>query len=107
MDPKARALSEVRLFHRLALLALLGFAFYYAQLLFGYFQSPLALKSLAILFLLVALPLPVIALNNRKVFPNVRGAQKTVLNIGVVLLLCHHFLMTFVFVMIMKGGASF
>lgn len=106
MDPKARALAEARLFHRLAFLSAAGFLFYYSNLFFDTIDSPFLLKALAISFLLATIPLPVIALNNRKLFPRIKGTGKKALNMATLVLLCHHFLMTFVFVMILKGEGA-
>ena len=57
--------------------------------------------------MLFALPLPIIAFNNKKLFPDVRGNGKVVLNWATLLLFAHHFLMTFIFVMILQGGRVF
>lgn len=99
--------AEARLFIRLGLLSFIGFAFYYAQVLFGILDYDLAFKSLAITFLLATVPLPIIAMNNKKMFPELTKSGKNVLTIVSVLLLFHHFLMTFIFVMFLKGEVMF
>ncbi len=96
--------AEARLFLRLGLMSFLGFAFYYIHIFFGLFANPIVLKGLAILFLLMAVPLPIIAVNNRKLFPELGGGGKQVVLLASVLILVHHFMMTFVFVMFMSGG---
>lgn len=103
MDPKARLLAETRLFSRLAFLSVFGFAFYYAHFFFGFFESMFVLKTLSIMFLLATIPLPVIAVNNRKLFPAIQGTGKTALRLATMLLLLHHFVLTFVFVMFVKA----
>lgn len=94
--------TDARLFVKLGLLSFLGLAFYYGQLFFGLFDSALLFKAMAVTFLLITLPLPVIAFNNHKLFPAVRGTGKKVLNWATILLCMHHFLMTFVFLMILQ-----
>src|SRR5690606_30812843 len=96
---------EARLFVRLALVALLGFAFYHAHLPLGLLDSAVLFKPLAVAFLLVAMPLPIIALNGRKLFPDLGRTGRRALAFATVLLLFHHFLMTFVFVVFPRGEA--
>ena len=100
-------IAEARLFTRLALLSTAGFVFYYAHLFFGFLNSPVMFKALAITFLLAAVPLPVIAMNNKKLFPELRGSGKAILRLAAVLMLFHHFLMTFIFVLFLKGEGVF
>ncbi len=103
MDPKTRMVAEAKLFVKLGLLSTAGFVFYYAHLFFGFMDSPFLFKALAITFLLAAVPLPIIAMNNKKLFPELRGRGKAMLRLASVLLLFHHFLMTFIFVLFLQG----
>ena len=105
MDTKQRMVTEARLFVRLGLLSFLGFLFYYAHLFFGLMDNVVLFKTLAITFLLATVPLPIIAMNNKKLFPELSSSGKMVLTIVTGLLLLHHFLMTFIFVMFLKGQA--
>lgn len=105
MDTKQRMVTEARLFVRLGLLSFLGFLFYYAHLFFGLMDNVVLFKTLAITFLLATVPLPIIAMNNKKLFPELSSSGKTVLTVVTGLLLLHHFLMTFIFVMFLKGEA--
>lgn len=105
MDTKQRMVTEARLFVRLGLLSFLGFLFYYAHLFFGLMDNVVLFKTLAITFLLATVPLPIIVMNNKKLFPELSSSGKTVLTIVTGLLLLHHFLMTFIFVMFLKGEA--
>ncbi len=105
MDTKQRMVTEARLFVRLGLLSFLGFLFYYAHLFFGLMDNVVLFKTLAITFLLATVPLPIIAMNNKKLFPELSPSGKTVLTVVTGLLLLHHFLMTFIFVMFLKGQA--
>ena len=105
MDTKQRMVTEARLFVRLGLLSFLGFLFYYAHLFFGLMDNVVLFKTLAITFLLATVPLPIIAMNNKKLFPELSSSGKTVLTIVTGLLLLHHFLMTFIFVMFLKREA--
>jgi hypothetical protein len=104
MESKSKMVAEARIFLRLVLFSFAGLAFYYAHLFFGVFTNPLIFKALAVTFLLATLPLPIIALNNKKLFPEVRGMSKTALNVVCIFLFAHHFLMTFIFVLILQGG---
>lgn len=99
--------SEARLFTRLSLLSFVGLFFYYAHLFLGLLENELMLKALAIIFLVITLPLPIIAFNNKKLFPEVTGYTKSLLNWATMLLFVHHFLMTFIFVMFLNGGRVF
>lgn len=107
METKPKMVAEARTFVRLGLLAFLGFVFYYAHLFFGLLDNVVAFKLLAVTFLLAAVPLPIIAVNNRKLFPELNASGKTVLTVASALLLLHHFLMTFIFVMFLKGDHMF
>ena len=103
MADKQKMVAEARLFVRLGILSFLGFAFYYAHLFFGVLDNVVLFKTLAITFLLATVPLPIIAVNNRKLFPELTQSGKTVLTLASILLLFHHFLMTFVFVLFLRG----
>lgn len=92
-------LTESRTFIRLGLLSIAGLAFYYAHLFMGMVGSAWMFKILAVLFLLTSVPLPIIAINNRKLFPALEKGTKKLVVLGAMLLLVHHFLMTFIFVM--------
>jgi hypothetical protein len=67
-------------------------------------SSAWAFRLLAILFLLATIPLPIIAMNNKKLFPALEKRTNTLLSMGTLLLLVHHFLMTFIFVMFLPEG---
>src|SRR5687767_10133329 len=103
MEQKQKMLAEARLFVRLGLLSFLGFGFYYAHLFFGLMSSALMFKTLAVTFLLATIPLPIIAVNNKKLFPDLTKGGKTLLTVATAILLFHHFLMTFIFVMFLQG----
>lgn len=107
MEPRNKMVAEARLFLRLSLLSFTGLAFYYAHLFLGMFDNVFLFRALAITFLLLTLPLPIIAFNNKKLFPEIKGSSKVMLNWATLLLFMHHFLMTFIFVMFLKGGRVF
>ncbi|MBL0042916.1 MAG: hypothetical protein IPP33_00395 [Flavobacteriales bacterium] len=107
MEPKSKMVAEARLFTRLGVLSFAGMAFYYAHLFFGLFDNVFLFRALAIIFMVVTLPLPIIAFNNKKLFPAVQGSSKTMLNWATILLFTHHFLMTFIFVMFLQSGKVF
>lgn len=83
---------------------MVGLAFYYAHLFLGMVGNAWIFKMLAVLFLLTAVPLPIIAVNNRKLFPALEKWTKSLVVAGALLLLVHHFLMTFIFVMFLPEG---
>lgn len=99
--------TETRLFVRLGLLSFAGFVFYYAHLFFGLLNNVVLFKALAITFLLATIPLPIIAVNNKKLFPELNSNGKMVLTVASALLLFHHFLMTFIFVLFLKEDTVF
>ena len=107
MEPRNKMVAEARTFLRLGLISFTGLAFYYAHLFMGLFENEFLFRAIAIVFLLLTLPLPIIAFNNKKLFPEIRGNGKVMLNWAAMLLFMHHFLMTFIFVMILKGGHVF
>ena len=107
MEPRNKMVAEARLFLRLGLLSFTGLAFYYAHLFLGLFESVFLFRALAIVFLLVTLPLPIIAFNNKKLFPEIKGNSKVMLNWATMLLFMHRFLMTFIYVRILQGGRVF
>ncbi len=107
MESKKKMVAEARLFLRLGLLSTVGFIFYYAHLFFGLLDNVVLFKTLAITFLLATVPLPIIAMNNSKLFPELTKSGKKILTLVTAILLFHHFLMTFIFVMFLKGEAVF
>lgn len=104
MEQRSKMVAEARLFTRLGFFSFLGMGFYYAHLFLGLFDNAFLLKAVAVVFLAVTLPLPIIAFNNKKLFPEIAGHTKVLLNWATILLFMHHFLMTFVFVMFLQGG---
>lgn len=107
MEPRSKMVAEARLFLRLGLLSFLGLIFYYAHLFLGILDNAIVFKALAITFLLATVPLPIIAVNNKKLFPELRGQSRQILTLAAVLLLFHHFLMTFIFVLFLQGENVF
>ena len=107
MENKQRMVAEARLFMRLGVLSFLGFLFYYAHLYFGLLENVVLFKTLAVTFLLATVPLPIIAVNSKKLFPELSRSGKQVLTFASVMLLFHHFLMTFIFVMFLQGENMF
>lgn len=107
MNPRSKMVAEARLFVRLGLLSFVGLIFYYAHLFLGVLNNEFMFKALAVTFLLATIPLPVIAMNNKKLFPELHAQGRRVLTLAAVLLLFHHFLMTFVFVLFLKSGSVF
>lgn len=103
METRPKMVAEARTFIRLGLLSFVGFLFYYAHLFFGLMDNVVLFKTLAITFLLATIPLPIIAVNNNKLFPELTASGKTILRFATLLLLFHHFLMTFIFVLFLKG----
>ena len=95
--------AQTRLFVRLALLSTVGLAFYYAHLFFGLWDNVAIFKTLAVTFLLATIPLPVIAMNNKKLFPEMTARGRMVLRLVTTMLFCHHFMMTFIFIMFLRG----
>ncbi len=100
-------LTETRTFIRLGLLSLIGLAFYYAHLFLGMVSNGVLFKVLAIVFLAATIPLPIIAVNNRKLFPALESRTNGLLAMGTLLMLVHHFLMTFIFVMFLPEATAF
>ena len=99
--------AEARLFMRLGFISFVGLAFYYAHLFLGLFNDAFLMKAMAVVFLVLTIPLPIIAFNNKKLFPEIKGTSKQMLNWATILLFMHHFLMTFIFVMFLQGGKVF
>lgn len=99
--------AQTRTFIRLGLLSMAGLVFYYAHLFLGMVGSAWMFKALAVLFLLTAVPLPIIAISNRKLFPALEKGTKRLLVAGALLIVVHHFLMTFIFVMFLPEGRLF
>jgi hypothetical protein len=90
---------NARIFVRLLFLSFAGFAFFYTHLFFGLFNDSFLLKAAAVLFLLATLPLPMLADADRKLFPALRRRGKNLLTYGSMIILMHHALMTFLFVL--------
>ncbi|MBX2980381.1 MAG: hypothetical protein KF905_13880 [Flavobacteriales bacterium] len=107
MEQKQKMVTEARIFIRLGLLSFIGLAFYYAHLFFGLLSNAFLFKALAVTFLLATVPLPIILVNNKKLFPELNSSGKAVLTAATVLLLLHHFLMTFIFVMFLNSNGMF
>lgn len=107
MDNKTKMVAEARLFVRLGLMSFAGLLFYYAHLFFGVLDNAFMFRTLAVTFLLATIPLPIIAVNNKKLFPELTRNGKTVLKLAMALLLLHHFLMTFIFVLFLKEDSMF
>ncbi len=103
MEHKPKMVAEARLFIRLGLLSFIGFGFYYAHLFFGILNDEVVFKALAITFLIATIPLPILAVNNKQLFPELPKTGKTMLTLVSAMLLFHHFLMTFVFVMFLRS----
>ena len=96
-----------RTFKRLGLVSLAGLGFYYAHLFLGMVYSAWLFRALAVCFLMATVPLPIIAVNDKKLFPALEKPLKRMLALGAMLLLVHHFLMTFIFVMFLPEGRVF
>ncbi len=107
MESRSKMVAEARTFLRLGLLSFAGLAFYYAHLFLGIFGDLFLFRALAVTFLVVTLPLPIMAFNNKKLFPELRAGGKAMLNWATLLLFMHHFLMTFIFVMFLQEGKVF
>lgn len=107
METRQKMVAEARLFIRLMVLSFLGFIFYYAHLYFGLLDNAILFKLLAVTFLLATVPLPIILMNNKKLFPELPSSGKAFLTLATVLLLLHHFMMTFIFVLFLKGEHMF
>lgn len=97
--------AHARLFVRSAVVAGAGIFFFHAHLFLGFVQDPFVLKVVAVLFFLSAIPLPILVIGQRKLFPGLKGGWKSLLKVASVALLVHHFLMAFIFVLILDGGA--
>ncbi len=100
-------LTQSRTFLQLGLISLTGIGYYYAHLFLGMVGNAWLFKVLAVGFLLATVPLPIIAVNNRKLFPSLEKWMKKLLVLAALLLLVHHFLMTFLFVMFLPEGKVF
>jgi hypothetical protein len=107
MENKDKMVGEARLFVRLGLLSFAGFLFYYAHLFLGVMNDVVLFRTLAVTFLLATVPLPIIAMNSKKLFPDLTTNGKRMLTLVTGLLLLHHFMMTFIFVLFLKGETAF
>ncbi len=88
----------------MAAIAGIGVLFYHAQVFLGLFDQPWIFRSLAILFLASALPLPIMAVSNRRLFPALGRPVKAAVDLASVLLLLHHFVLTLVLVFFLGNG---
>lgn len=93
-----------RAFIRFGLVSVVGLAFYYAHLFLGMVGDAWLFKALAVSFLAATVPLPIIAVNNRRLFPALDRSLQQLLVMGTLLIFMHHFLMTFIFVMFLPEG---
>lgn len=100
-------IAETRTFIRLGLLSVVGLAFYYGHLFLGMVGHAWVFKALAVGFLAATVPLPIIAVSNRKMFPALEKRSKQLVVLACMLLLAHHFLMTFIFVMFLPEEQVF
>ena len=100
-------ITHTRTFIRLGFFSLLGLTFYYSHLFLGLVANDTVAMLMAVSFLLGTVPLPIIAVGNRKLFPNLEKRDMHLLGMGSMLLLMHNFLMTFLFVMILPGKGGF
>lgn len=107
MQTKESVVAEARLFVRLGILSCVGFFFYYAHLLFGVLSNAVIFKTLAVIFLLATVPLPIIASSNKILFPEFSKTGKLVVAFIAVALFFHHFIMTFIFVLFLRGEGMF
>ena len=96
-------LTQTQTFLRLGFISILGLAFYYSHLFLGLVGNDTVAILLAVTFCLGTIPLPIMAVGNRKLFPNMEKFETQLVGMGSILLLVHHFLMTFLFVMILPG----
>ncbi len=95
---------EKQTFIRFLLYAIVGFAFYYASIFLGLFSNSFIFKALAVTFFLATIPLPSALLNNKKLFPELKKSGKRLFAFAALLLIFHHFLLSFVVVMLMPGS---
>lgn len=100
-------IATPRSFLRFGMVSLVGLAFYYAHLFLGMVGDAWMFRALAVCFLVATVPLPIIAVNNRRLFPSLERPLQHLLVMGTLLLFMHHFLMTFIFVMFLPEGRVF
>ncbi len=103
-SPRQKTIEASRSFLRMGSLAIVGVFFYHAQVFLGLFDQPWVFRTLAVLFLLSAIPLPIIAVGNRKLFPELGRPGKTMVDLAAVLLFLHHFALTLVLVFFLGRG---
>jgi hypothetical protein len=90
---------QIKSFFQLALLSIAGLLFYYSNILLGNLGSPFVYKGIAVLFLMITLPLPIVALHRKDLFKGLQKSLYQLIVLGSVALLIHHFLLTFIIVM--------
>jgi hypothetical protein len=95
---------ERQAFLRFVLYAVVGFAFYYSSIYLGLFSNSLIFKVLAVTFFLVTIPLPSALLNNKQLFPDLKKSGKRLMAFAALVLIFHHFLLSFVVVLLMPGN---
>lgn len=95
-----------RVFLRFGMVSVVGLGFYYAHLFLGMVGDAWMFKALAVCFLVATVPLPIIAVNNKKLFPALERSFQHLLVMGTLLIFMHHFLMTFIFVMFLPEGRT-
>jgi len=96
---------EQRTFLKLLTYAAIGFVFYYAIAYFGVLGNSIPFKILAVTFFLVTIPLPSALLNSKQLFPELTKRTKRALTFIALLLIFHHFLLSFVVVLLMPGNS--
>lgn len=92
---------EKQTFVKLLTYAILGFGFYYAIVFFGILGNSFLFKLVALTFFLVTIPLPSALMNNKKLFPELTKRGKYALAFISTLLIFHHFLLSFIVVLLM------
>lgn len=89
---------QIRSFFQLAFFSLFGLLFYYANLFIGDLGNPFLYKSIAVVFLLLTFPLPVLAIHRKDLFKGMQRSVHQLVVLGSMALLVHHFLLTFIIV---------
>ena len=97
---------EQRTFLQLLAYASIGFIFYYAVAFFGVIGNTIPSKILAVTFLLVTIPLPSALLNSKHLFPELTKRTKRAMTFAALLLILHHFMLSFVVVLLMPGNGA-
>lgn len=97
---------EQRTFLQLLAYASLGFIFYYAIAFFGVLGTSIPLKILAVTFFIVTIPLPSALMNSKHLFPELTKRTKRALSFAALLLILHHFMLSFVVVLLMPANGA-